>query len=37
MDPFATRRLGKTELQLPLFGYGARLWATVHAHRRPGR
>jgi D-threo-aldose 1-dehydrogenase len=22
MDPFATRRLGKTELQLPLFGYG---------------
>lgn len=23
MDPFATRRLGKTEFQLPLFGYGA--------------
>ena len=22
MDPFATRRLGKTELQMPLFGYG---------------
>lgn len=23
MDPFSTRRLGKTELQLPLFGFGA--------------